>query len=596
MHIFFKLNVRNPVSAAPLAAIALAGALAFGSAGVQAQAAADGAYSHATGRVLVMPRAGLSDKVLDKLLRENGGGQSRRIGKTALRVVDVPSGQAQRLVERLARHPHLKFVELDHRVGPDLQTNDPLLGSQWHLSQVGAPAAWDAARGTGVTIAILDTGVDGAHPDLVDRLVAGWNIYDNNANTADVHGHGTAVAGSAAATMNNGSGVASVAGESRIMPVRISAPDGYAYWSTVAQGITWAADRGAKVANVSYGGVTGSASVQSAAQYMKSKGGLVVVAAGNNGIAESIAPTTAMITVSATDSADMRASWSSFGSFVSLAAPGVGIYTTTRGGGYGAWSGTSFASPVTAGVVSLVMSANPLLAAAEVEQLLYTTARDLGAAGRDDVFGWGRVDAAAAVSAALTVVPDVDTQPPTTSILAPLGFSTVSGLVPVDVAATDNRGVSRVDLKVGNVVVASDTAAPYAFTWDSALVANGTATLVALAYDTAGNVGASIPVAVTVANAAVADTTPPTITILNPGNGTQVSGNVAINLAASDDSGSAGIVQSLFIDNVKVSTASGGEMVYRWNTRKVSSGNHSIRAEAVDAAGNVSVQTISVRR
>src|SRR5262249_46069930 len=141
-------------------------------------------------------------------------------------------------------------------------------------------------------------GINASHPDLAARMVPGWNFYDNNANTTDVHGHGTAVAGGAAATLNNGVGVAAVAGAARLMPVRIADANAYAYWSTVAQGVTSAADNGARIANISYVGVAGSASVQSAANYMKSKGGLVIAAAGNNGIEETIAPTSSMIVVS----------------------------------------------------------------------------------------------------------------------------------------------------------------------------------------------------------------------------------------------------------------------------------------------------------
>jgi hypothetical protein len=427
-------------------------------------------------------------------------------------------------------------------------------------------------------------------------MVAGWNAYDNNSNTADVYGHGTAVAGTAAAAMNNGVGVASVAGQSLIMPVRISDTTGYAYWSTVATGLTWAADNGAKVANISYGGVTGSAAVQSAAQYMKNKGGLVVVAAGNNGIAETIAPSSTMITVSATNSSDARASWSSYGSFVTIAAPGDGIWTTTRGGGYGSWWGTSFASPVTAGVVALMMAANSSLTASDVESLLYSTATDLGAAGKDIEYGWGRVNAAAAVAAAKSATSSADTQAPTASITAPLGSSTVSGLVPVNVTASDNKGVTKVDLRVNGTTVASDTTTPFAFSWDSTKVANGMSSLVVVAYDAAGNSAASAPVSVNVANVVVADTTPPVVKISNPANGSVVSGNVGVRISASDNNGSAGITQTLKINGATVATATGASLSYTWNTRKIAAGTYTLTATARDAAGNTSSASVQVTR
>lgn len=571
--------------------VACAGMLATHAARAQSEPQA-----WAKGRLLVMPRAGMSDDDIDKVVRVHGG-KARRIGKTDLHVVDLPEQASETAVQNLlAHHPQLKFAELDRRVTLSATANDPYLGSEWHLTKIGAGSAWDLSQGSNIKIAILDTGVDGTHPDLATRMVAGWNAYDNNSNTADVYGHGTAVAGTAAAAMNNGVGVASVAGQSLIMPVRISDATGYAYWSTVATGLTWAADNGAKVANISYGGVTGSAAVQSAAQYMKNKGGLVVVAAGNNGIAETIAPSSTMITVSATNSSDARASWSSYGSFVTIAAPGDGIWTTTRGGGYGSWWGTSFASPVTAGVVALMMAANSSLTASDVESLLYSTATDLGAAGKDIEYGWGRVNAAAAVAAAKSATSSADTQAPTASITAPLGSTTVSSLVPVNVTASDNKGVTRVDLRVNGTTVASDTTSPFAFSWDSTKVANGMASLVVVAYDAAGNSATSAPVSVNVANVVVADTTPPVVSISNPANGSVVSGNVSVRLSASDNTGSAGITQTLKINGTTVATATGSSLSYTWNTRKIAAGTYTLTATARDAAGNTSSTSVQVTK
>lgn len=462
-----------------------------------------------TNRLLVLPRAGVSPDNLASLLSPYGG-KARRIGSSNLHVVDLSGNRsAKQVAAKLAGHPHLKFVELDRRVRSSFVPNDPYVGSEWHLNKVNAPAAWDRTSGTGVTIAVLDSGVDASHPDLMPNLVAGYNFVDNDTNTADVCGHGTAVAGTAAASSNNGIGVAGIAGKASIMPIRIAYLDTtsngcYGYYSTIISGITYAADRGARVVNVSYGGLASSASVQNAALYLKGKGGLLFVSAGNNGVNENVSPTNSMIVVSATDTNDVVTSWSSFGSFVSLSAPGAGIWSTSKGGIYQQWSGTSFASPLTAGVAALVMAANPSLDNLSVESLLNATAVDLGSAGRDIYYGYGRVNAGAAVAAAVSKLVIPDTQAPTSSISAPLANATVSGLVPVDVAATDNVGVSRVELKVNGTLVATDTTAPFGFSWDSNGAANGIATLVATAYDVAGNSKASTVVAVNVANAVAA--------------------------------------------------------------------------------------------
>ncbi|MBC7857424.1 MAG: S8 family serine peptidase [Burkholderiaceae bacterium] len=568
---------------------------------IAAPASADLGY--ARGRILVQPNAGLSGAEFDAILKVHGG-KGRKLGQSDLHLVELPGNASETaVIERLKHNPGIKFAELDRRVPHTLAVNDPYAGSEWHLAKVGANTAWDSTMGAGVTIAILDSGVDGAHPDLLPNMVPGFNTYDNNTNTADVCGHGTAVAGTAAAAANNGVGVAGIAGKAAIMPIRIAYFDTtanacYGYISTIANGLTWAADHGARVANVSYGGVAGSATIQSAAQYMKNKGGLVFVSAGNNGVNENVTPTSTMVVVSATDQNDAKTSWSSYGSFVTLAAPGLSIYATTKGGTYQAWSGTSFSSPLSAGVAALMMSAQPSLDGAAIEQLMYSTAVDLGTAGRDQTFGYGRVNAAAAVKAALAAVGTPDTQAPASAIGAPLAGATVGGLVAVNVGASDNVGVTRVELKVNGSVVAVDDTAPYAFSWNSAGVANGMNNLVAVAYDAAGNVGSSAAVAVNVANSTTpvtTDTTAPVVRINNPVAGA-VAGNVSISVSATDNSGAAGIRQTLYIDGVVKASATGGSLAYSWNTRKVAAGSHTIQVVARDAANNASSTSVLVTR
>ena len=560
------------------------------------------AEDFAKGRIIVEPRAGLTVEEFAKILKSHGGGKARKLGQSNIHIIDLPNGSEKAVANKLKNNPHFKFAEVDQRVAVTAVLNDPNVGSQWHHNKMGNPSAWDNAQGSGITVAILDTGVDGAHPDLAARMVAGWDIYTNSADTADLCGHGTAVAGSAAAAGNNAVGVSGVAGQATIMPVRVAYKDAtnglcYAYQSTIASGITWAADRGAKVVNVSFANTSNSAAAQSAGNYLKGKGGLLFTAANNNNRDEGFAASTALIAVSSTDSADNKSSFSSFGSFVSLSAPGTSIYTTSRGGAYGAWSGTSFAAPVAAGVAALVMSANPSLTAEQVQNILFSTAVDLGAAGRDIYFGHGRVNAAAAVAAA-KAMPAADTTAPTVSIAAPLGSSTVSGLVAVNVNAADNVGVARVDLKVNGTVVATDNAGPFGFSWDSNGVANGMNNLVAVAYDAAGNVTSSSTVQVNVANAVqppVADTTAPVVAITNPTSGF-VSGTVNVTLNATDNNGAAGITMSIYIDGALKASGAGSSMAYSWNTRKIAAGTHTVQAVAKDAAGNVSTTTVQVTR
>ena len=582
------------------AALAVAGACAF--APFTAAAAPQGEFDgFVRGRLLVEAKPGLSDDAFDKVLKPYGG-KKRKLGQSNLHVIDLPGHASEiAILKQLEHRPEFKFAELDRLVESTMAVNDPYIGSAWHINKIGAPAAWDSTRGSGITIAILDSGIESSHPDLKASLVAGRNIYNNNTDVSDICGHGTAVAGAAAAASNNGIGVAGIAGAARIMPLRIAYwnttySSCYASYSTIAAGITYAADNGARVANASYARLAASSAVLSAARYMKSKGGLVFVSAGNANVDEKITADPALIVVSATTSTDARASFSSYGAAVSLAAPGSGIWTTGRNATYLSKNGTSFSSPIAAGVAAMMMAARPDLGPDTIQSLMYSTAIDLGTAGRDVYFGYGRVNAAAAVAAAKKYGVTSDTTAPKAAILAPLGSTSVSGTVPVSVSASDNLGVSRVELKANGTVVAVDSAAPYSFSWNSTGAPNGMANLVAVAYDAAGNAGSSASVAVNVANATsttAIDTVKPTITITNPVAG-NVSGTVVISISVADNSDVAGIRQQLLIDGVLRAYGTGGTLSFNWNASKAIAGKHTIKATAKDRAGNFTEKTLLV--
>jgi len=284
---------------------------------------------------------------------------------------------------------------------PALLPNDPQVTTQWHLSQIHVPQAWEISQGApGVVIAVVDSGVDPHHPDLAGKLVAGANTFDKSNNTADQFGHGTKMAGAAAARSNNGVGIAGVAGLSPIMPIRVTDRKGRGTSTSIAKGIVWAADHGARVVNLSMEGVVKNAAVRAAAEYAFNHGALVVVPSGNCGCVDPTPETPYILSVSATDEADRVASFSTTGAFVDVAAPGVNIPTTAMYGLYLGDSGTSMASSIVAGVAALMFAANPALTPAVVTQLLQETAFNPGGKGRDPGFGHGRVDAFAAVSAA----------------------------------------------------------------------------------------------------------------------------------------------------------------------------------------------------
>lgn len=551
------------------------------------------AQNFAAHRLLVQPAPGVDVTQLTQVLAQHGAKSIKMIPQINVHIVELPAQADEHAIAALLAHnPKIKFAEIDALVPPQQTANDTYYSIAWHLPKIQAPLAWDSAKGDGITVAIVDTGVYAAHPDLAGKVLSGWNVVSNNTDSADIAGHGTAVAGTVGAASNNLTGVTAVAWNAMLLPVRVSnTADGVAYTSDLANGVVWAADHGARVANVSYG-VSGSATVQSAAQYMRGKNGVVVVSAGNSGAYSATVASDTLLSVGATGSNDVIASFSTYGTFVDLSAPGVSVPSTNKAGGYSYWSGTSFSSPVVAGVAALVLSAKPALSPAQVDNILLTTADDLGTLGYDMYYGAGRVNAAKAVQTALNTA-TVDSQAPTATITTPGAGSTITGLTTVSIGASDNAGVSKVELFINGSLWATDSSAPYDIAWDSRLTANGSATLQAYAWDAAGNRGQSQSVSVTVSNQ-VADTQAPSVSFRSPANGARISGTTSIKLGASDN---VGVTQlSLAIDGKTVSTVTGGSLSYFWNTSKVTLGSHVLTATARDAAGNTATTRISVTK
>lgn len=323
---------------------------------------------------------------------------------------DTASEVVNRIKER--KNSVVEYTEVDMLVPLAYTPNDLDLSKSWHINKIQAPLAWDSAQGEGIIIAIADTGVDCTHSDLADNCIPGWNVVSNNNDTTDIHGHGTAVAGAAAEIGDNTIGTAGVAYKAKIMPLRITnSSDGWAYFSDIARAFTWAADNGAKIASASYG-VCDSTSVISAAKYLRSKGGVATAAGMNNGEDPGFANSEYLTCVSATNSSDTRTSWSNFGAYIDVSAPGASIYSTRRGGSYGNHNGTSFSTPLTAGVYSLIFAANPDLTPLQADNILFSSVDDLGDPGWDKYYGHGRINAGVAVAAAMATIGTRDTTPP----------------------------------------------------------------------------------------------------------------------------------------------------------------------------------------
>ena len=279
---------------------------------------------HAPDRLLVKFKASISDPAQHAILAKNKASRYDEIPQINVKIIKVPENSLDAVEAALRKNPDVDYVEKDYLFEPAILSNDQYLSKQWHLPKIAAPSAWDIGKGDGISIAILDTGVDPTHPDLKSKLLAGYNFYDNNNNWSDVCGHGTAVAGTAAATTNNLIGVAGVAWESKILPIRITDTRCYGYYSTMAKGIVFASDKGARVANISFLIFDGSV-LRDAAKYMYNKGGWVVAAGGNTGSFVNSNDNPYIISVGATGSTDQITTFSTYGPYIDFAAPGSGI-------------------------------------------------------------------------------------------------------------------------------------------------------------------------------------------------------------------------------------------------------------------------------
>lgn len=321
------------------------------------------------------------------------------------------------VVDSLAGDARVEFVEPNHLVRAfGTGVNDAYAGYQWNLAASGAPAAWSMSTGRGVTVAVLDTGVRTGGPDGLTTLLAGSNTYSGGSNATDNNGHGTFVAGTIGQRTNNGVGVAGIAYDAKILPVKVMGDDGAGDVAAIANGLVYATDHGAQVANLSLGSAYPSSTLESACRYAYDRGVTVIAASGNSYDTSLSYPARydSVIAVGATGYSGSRAGYSNRGTGLDLVAPGGDLSKDENGDGYadgilqetiegGAWTytfweGTSMAAPHVSAAAALLISAGAS-GPDEVYRLLTTTARDGGSSGYDTSYGYGRVDAAAALGA-----------------------------------------------------------------------------------------------------------------------------------------------------------------------------------------------------
>jgi thermitase len=346
-------------------------------------------------------------------------------------IIRVPAGREDAYLAQLQHDPLVVYAQRDHIVAAQDLPDDPRYGEQWHLERIGMPAVWSVVTSTMATpIAILDTGARIDHPDLAANLwtnagetpdngqdddgngyiddihgmrffhtYSGGQAYPQvNPDVSDDNGHGTHVAGIAGAVGNNTTGVSGVSWKARLMIVRVLDESAFGWESDIIQGLEYAVDNGARVINLSLGQADPSPALSEAMGYAEAHGVVVIAASGNHGGALLYpAAYPSVLAVGASDQSDQRASFSAYGPQLDLLAPGVSILSTWPGVPYFTKSGTSMAAPQVTATAALLRSLKPGLSPAQIRFCIAVAAADVGPSGRDDLSGWGRLDAARAL-------------------------------------------------------------------------------------------------------------------------------------------------------------------------------------------------------
>ena len=380
-----------------------------------------------TGEILIKFKSESDSDTLTQVLGDAGGSHLRTLRRSRTQVWQVPEGQEEDLAKQLNNREDLLFAEPNYIYRILAMPDDPLFDEQWaHKEAIGSLSAWDVSTGsTDVIIAVVDSGIDADHPDLSGKIVDGYDFVDDDDIPDDRNGHGTHIAGIAAAATNNGKGIAGMDWRAKIMPVKVMDYSGSGTASDLSDGIIWAYQHGALVINLSLGGKTASKTLQESIDAAREAGCLVVAAMGNDrdtNYAIYPAACNNVFAVAATTHSDSYASYSQYGDHCDVAAPGgqmsslndpYGILSTMptqsdtyfTGGEYSLsteyayMQGTSMASSFVSGLAALIWAQKPAWTPDQVQTAIENTATDLGPAGWDEDYGHGRIAADAALAA-----------------------------------------------------------------------------------------------------------------------------------------------------------------------------------------------------
>jgi serine protease len=596
------------------------------------------AFRYVPGEIIVKFKPGVTEDEMNKLNSRHSSSLIYTSPFAGFRRLRIPPGRTvAEMVELYKRNPNVQNAEANYYAYALTVPNDTYYQYQWNMDNpvyggIHMEQAWDIQTGSsGVVVAVVDTGIAYENytkrstkkyyraPDLAGTVfVAGYDFVESDNHPNDDNGHGTHVTGTIAQTTNNGTGCAGIAFNTAIMPVKVLDKNGSGTYADVADGIMFAANNGAKVINLSLGGSSPSDTLKNAVQYAYEKGVTVIAAAGNDS-AETVSYPAAydafVIAVGATRYDETVSDYSSYysntadvviGRYVDITAPGGDLNVDQNGDGYGDgilqntfnpqtkntsdfgywfFEGTSMAAPHVSGVAALLIAQGVAVTPGEVRAALQETAEDKGPSGWDPEYGWGIVNA----YAALCWTPGSVDNPPQVTIVNPSNGSMVSGNVSIQVRATDDNGVNQVECCVDGGVYQpmsyNSQSDLWEGIWGSSSAADGRHTITAKATDTAGQT-ATDTAAVTV------DNTLPVVNVVGPAEGATVSGTITIK---------AGVMENN-IDEVEYQIDGGtfAPMTYnagsgyweaKWNSTTVANNNHTVTVRATDQVGNTGSDT-----
>jgi len=350
----------------------------------------------AASQVIVRYKADADEPSVRNKMSKLGAREADSIPSLRVRVLKVPVGAREAVLASLRTDPQVEYAEPDSVTeGTVTKPNDPEYTKQWSWPKTQTDLAWDRTKGSALIVAVTDTGINMGHSEFTGRILPGSDLVNNDDDPTDDNGHGSNVAGVVAAAGNNGTGVAGGCWNCRLLPVKVLDSQNKGTTSVLAKGITYAADNGAKIINVSVSSTAADETLRTAVDYATGKQILVVASAGNTAKDQQLYPAAFenSLSVAATENDDTLTSYSTFGAHVDIAAPGFARTTSFTGSDYNDNTGTSFSAPTVSAIAALVWTLHPQATMAQVRDSLTKTADTCCAAK----IGGGRVNAAKAL-------------------------------------------------------------------------------------------------------------------------------------------------------------------------------------------------------